>query len=128
MPSFTQLASHRFLIDLPIAWVKDDIERIATVTGLNLMIWDVDGLGPARGAMIRGGKDHVFVLESLQQARIGDERAFEIRADGVDLVAEGLSSLIDEVAESLHLDRSMIVENNVEIVELAQRLTDAQRG
>lgn len=106
----TQLADYRFSSpEIPILTVSVRGHEIAKRVGLTEETWEEDGLGPARGAIIRLPSGTVVLMRELDHAieRMG-EKGPHFEAGVSDVVAVGLEALVSEILHSLALTRDAI--------------------
>jgi hypothetical protein len=105
-PSLVKLSTHRWLTDWPIAELNLRVDELLGRLGVTPDEWEEDGLGTARGALVRLSTGRVFLLQELAHAiRLGRPGP-TIAADVEDVAAFGPAPLIAEVLEALGLSRS----------------------
>jgi hypothetical protein len=116
-----QISAHRFHCDLPIAIVLKKLADIAKLLGLKLDRYEVDGLGPAQGVLVKTESGRVFALESLEAAndRLGPHFAISVDANEID--EHGLDRLVFEAIEAFGLSATDL-QRNEGVEQTARRL------
>ena len=93
---------------LPLAQISADIAEVADRFDLRLVHWEEEGLGPARGALVKSATFHVFRLREIIHVREYYGVKFAVDADARDLASSGSAELIDDVVRLLGIDKSQV--------------------
>ena len=95
--------------DFPVAVLAVRVEDLARRLGLELQIWEEEGLGPATGALCRlpSGRlvalcEHAHAVEHLGAP------GPDVVVNGADLLASGANALVAEILAAFDLPRSAV--------------------
>jgi hypothetical protein len=71
--------------------------------------WFEDGLGPARGVVIRLPSERVVLIQEFEYAsKHFGASELNLEVDGADVVSFGVSALVDEVISALGLSQNAV--------------------
>jgi hypothetical protein len=98
-------------IDWPLISLRASLTDIAQRFQLKIDQWEEDGLGPARGMLVRLPSGRIVLLRELQHAvkHLGAEGP-EVHVDAGDLASAGTEPIIADVIDGLQLSSTDIVE------------------
>jgi hypothetical protein len=110
MTKVVQVYDYRFPnADFPIMRFQVRISEIARSLGLEIESWEEDGLGPARGMLLRLPTGRVVLFRELQHL-IDHYREMGpyVHVDAAVIAEFGVEPLINEVLTSLDLPQQMV--------------------
>jgi hypothetical protein len=94
-------------IGIPFAQLAVRVDDIATKFGVSIHAWEENGLGPARGLIIRLTSGRVIFLEELALAlEFHGAKGPTVYADAADLGEIGVDQFVAEVLSELRLSPS----------------------
>ena len=118
----SQVFEYRFPsgMEWPIASMRVSVTDIAQRFQLEIERWEEDGLGPARGMLVRLRSGRVVLLRELEHAmkHLG-AMGPDVFVDAGDLASVGVAPIFNDIVDSLRLPRDAV---------LWDPTTDAQRA
>jgi hypothetical protein len=97
-------------IEFVLASIGIRIEELARRVGFELLDWEEDGLGPARGAAFRLPSGRPILLQELTLAVRGrPDGGPDVWVDAADLGEVGVQALVDELRAVLDVPQSAFV-------------------
>jgi hypothetical protein len=95
---------------IPFAGLGLRMDELASRLGVKVHLWNVDGLGPARGLGFRSESGRVYLLQELEMAvRYHGASGPEVHADAADLASLGAEALVDDLVAALGIARRHVV-------------------
>jgi len=95
---------------IPLARLGLGMDELASLLGVTVHTWTVDGLGPARGLGFRAASGRIFLLEELEFAVLHHGAVGpDVYADASDLAQFGPDPLVEEIVLALGIARSDVV-------------------
>lgn len=111
MSTIEKIFGHRFPSGSawPIAVLTVNLDDILARFRMGPENWVEDGLGPARGVVIRLPSGRVVLIRELEHAinHLGASGP-DLSVDGADVVSAGVSALVGEVVSALGLSESAV--------------------
>ena len=111
MSSIAQVFEHKFPsgLDQTIATLSVSLDDIVARLGMEPDSWEEDGLGPSRGVFIRLPSGRIALIRERAKAikHLGVPGP-QLVVDAADLVAFGVSSLLEEAVRALGLSESAV--------------------
>jgi hypothetical protein len=114
-----QIFEHRFPsgLALPIAVLAVSLDDVATRFCIALQSWDEDGLGAARGMLMRLPSGKIILIRELaHMVKHMGSPGPDIIADGGDVLSFGVDALVAEVVLALGLSERAVAWNGGEEV------------
>lgn len=111
MSAIIQPGEHPFPSGLPwpIGGLSVRLDDIAASTGLTIETWEEDGLGTARGGLIKLPSGRIVRLrEMVHRVKHYGKRGPDIDADGAEIVSIGIGALCAELLMALNLPETAI--------------------
>jgi len=106
MPSLTQPETYRWSGgEYSLATLRVRVDELAERLGFRVDSWEEDGLGPARGAVLRLSTGKLILLQELVYLiESATNKGPCVWVDAADLAALGVTLLLHEVLGELGLD------------------------
>jgi hypothetical protein len=95
---------------IPFAGIGLRMDELASRLGVAVRLWEVDGLGPARGLGFRSESGRVYLLQELEVAvRYHGASGPEVHADAADFSSLGAEALVYDLVVALGINRRDVV-------------------
>jgi hypothetical protein len=95
---------------IPFAGLDLRMDDLASRLGIDVHVWNDDGLGQARGLAFRSSSGRVYLLEELDVAvRYYGATGPGVYVDAADLATVSLDTLVDDVVAALGIARHEVV-------------------
>lgn len=111
MSTIEQVFVQRFPsgLDQTIATLSVSLDDIVAGCDMEPDGWEEDGLGPSRGVFVRLPSGRIALIMERAHAIKHFGVLAQVVVDGADLVAFGVSSLLEEAVRALGLSESAVV-------------------
>lgn len=96
-------------MEFALATLTLRVDELARRVGIRVDAWEVEGLGPARGAALRLASGRPMLLQELQfPIETGASSGPDVWVDATDLAALGVDDFLTEVMQALDVGRDAV--------------------